>query len=139
MPPTHLPVDIDPIESQVLEKLHSRSRKLLPTSRGASRACKLLPVRPPSNRQQGFHVPVLLLQQIHLLDAPVNVVPLVIPRIVREMLVRVSVGICQDNLSRRLDIGEGIKDVGEMLRDQVLGVVSAFVDGLVAHVSQCVE
>lgn len=117
--------------------LHSGRSKCLPTRRCARRASELVSVGPPADRQQGVHVPIVLLDLEQLVSATVDVVPGLRPRVPREMLVDVGPGIGQDDFARRLDVQEGIEDVGEVLCDQLFGVVFAAVDCLFRDQRRC--
>jgi hypothetical protein len=70
---SYLPVDVQAVQPQVLEQLHSRLRELLPSIIRARWLCEVRGVRPASNRQQDLQVPIPFLQKIELLAAPAKV------------------------------------------------------------------
>ena len=81
-----------------------------------------------------------LLQQEELLGAPVEIaISRVVPRVARVVLVGVGPGVGEVDLACvRVDVREGVEDVGEValldVRGEVTGMVVAGVDGPVDEV-----
>jgi len=73
-------------------------------------------------------VAVGFLEQIQLLDAAVDVVANVVPRIRRVVLVRVGPGVGQEHLPGRTQVGKGVEYMGDLAGGKVSGVVVAAVD-----------
>lgn len=72
-------VDIEPIKAIVLDELDSRARKRLPVSGRPAEADKVGREGPATNREEDSQVPVLLFEQVELLEAAVEVGAGVVP------------------------------------------------------------
>lgn len=83
------------IKSQIQNQLGRRLGKLGPTSISAHRLGELVPISPPADRQEGLHLPVLFLQQVKLLDAAVDIVARVVPRVTGVVLFDIGPGVGQ--------------------------------------------
>ena len=78
--------------------------------------------------------PILLLEQVNLLQAAVQVIPLVIPGVARVVDVFVGPRVRHDDISRvLLHIGKGVEYVGEFLGRDELRWVLATVDAPVTE------
>ena len=74
------------IESQILDYLHSGPSKGLPTRLCRGWLRKIGRICPSTNRQYHFKMPMLLFEEEKLLDTPVYIVSVVIPRVAWVML-----------------------------------------------------
>lgn len=73
--------------SRVTEVLQKRCRPASVAATGSA----FWRVSPSANGEQRLHLPVLLLEQIELLDAAVRVLPLVVPRVPGVVFLEVGV------------------------------------------------
>ena len=126
-----LPVDIDTIQAEVFQQLDTASGK------GATaRLCgcwggEIAGVSPAANGKEQLQISISLLQQVELLDAAVDVVAGVIPRISLVVLFYVAPTVCQvDFACLGTDVGEGVENVRELLDWKILGIVFPSIDGL---------
>lgn len=85
-----LPIDIDPIQPQILHQGDRTLGELGSALGRPDRSGKMIPIAPATNGQHHFHLSIALLEQEQLLDATVYVRPGVVPRIVGVMLVGVG-------------------------------------------------
>lgn len=128
---THLPINIQPVKSQVLQQLHRSLRKILPSSIGTSRRRKVGRIGPPANRQEDLEVTVLLFQKIQLLDTTVDIVAGIRPGVTGVMFLNVGPRVGHiDFPGFRTHIGEGVEDVREPLDRKVLRIMVAPVNCL---------
>ena len=127
---THLPININPIKTQILDKINSRSSKCRTARLRAQRTSEIGRISPSTNRQQNLQIPITLLQQEQLLDAAVDIVPLVIPRVGGIVLVGIGPGIREIDLAGRAHVGECVQDVSQALCGEILWVVVPSIDGL---------
>jgi hypothetical protein len=77
----------------------------------------------------------LLLEEEKLLDTALDIVSSVRPGVSSVVLVRVSIGIRQNHLASRLDIGKGVENVGQLLSRDILRLEVAAINALMMFVS----
>jgi hypothetical protein len=65
-------------------------------------------VRPSSHTEYHLQIPVRRLENLQLLDTAVDIVALVVPGIVGVVLVRVGVGVCQEDCAVGFVVGERV-------------------------------
>ena len=70
------PVNIQTIKPQILDQFNCRTRKSLTASDSRGRLRKVGRICPSTDGQQNLELPVLLLEEIQLLDAAINVLPI---------------------------------------------------------------
>lgn len=69
----NIPVDINPVEPQVLDKLYARAREFGTVGRRCCCLGEAARVRPPPNGEERLELAVSLLEEVELLDAAVDV------------------------------------------------------------------
>ncbi len=79
--------------SLTFDEGHRRVAETLSSRLGRGDGSKLGRVCPSSDREQRLHVPVLLLEEVQLLDAAVGIVSLIVPRVCGVVLLKVRVAI----------------------------------------------
>lgn len=127
----YLPVNIQSIKAKVLHQIHSRRSKLLSSCIRGKWSSKVTRVGPASDRQKNFEVAIILLQQIELLHAPVQVGTDIVPRVAGEMLLDIRPGIRHVYLACVcVDVGKCIQHVGQFVDWELLGGEVAAVDCL---------
>jgi hypothetical protein len=92
-------------------------------------------VSPPSNTEHDFHVAVLRLEERQLLHGAVYIFANVIPRIVGIVDISVCPGICEEDSAILPVVGEGVKNMGKLVRRDVVGEELARVDVPVTEVA----
>jgi hypothetical protein len=92
-------------------------------------------VCPPSNTEHDLHITVLCLKQRQLLHSAVHIVANVIPRIVGIVDISVCPGICEEDSAILPVVGEGVKNMGKLIRRDVVREELARVDVPVAEVA----
>lgn len=116
-------------------KLNSALSKLCSPLFFTGRLLEVAAVRPPADRQQHLEVTVAPLEQVQLLQAPVQVRAAVIPAVVLPVDVRVRPLVRQVDLARLgPHVGERVQNVRQLLDRQVLGPVLAAIDSPVDKV-----
>lgn len=103
--------------------------KLLSTFGSRHRGGEVRAVRPTTDRQKDFEVTVALLVEVELFETTVKIVPNVVPRVCRPVLVGIGPTVGHDNLaSVILDVGKCIQDVSELVSWDLLWLMVAAVD-----------
>lgn len=98
---------------KILQQLHTRFRKRLPPLFRSQRGSEICPQTPPSDTQQRFQIPILLLVKIQLLQISKHVCGIG-SDIPRPRLLDVREGVCEVCFSGFVvDPRESIEDVGE--------------------------
>jgi len=87
------PVNVETIKAPVLDELDGRRCEALASSLGGGDGGELGRVGPPTDGEENLQVAVLLFEEVQLLDAAVNVVPNVIPRVRGVVLLDIRPGI----------------------------------------------
>jgi len=119
-----LPININPVEPQVLNKLYTRARELGTAGSSRCRLGEVSRVRPPPNGEDCLEFAVALLEKVELLDAAVDVVTRIVPGVGRVVLLEVRVRVAQVDLaSFRANIRKGIQDVGQVRSRYILRLV----------------
>ncbi len=95
------------IQSKIKNKSSSRVGKSCPTVRSASRASKVGRVRPAADGDQDFQLAMFLLQQEQLLDATVDIVASLIPRVISVVLLDIRPAVGQVPANASLIEGSG--------------------------------
>ena len=119
------------IKSKVQDQPRGSFSKPSASGLRACRLGKIGRVGPSTDRQQNLQLPILLFEQEQLLDASVDISADIVPGVRWVMLLDVGPGVCQIHFSGLgSDIGERIKDMGQFICREILGVVVAPVDRL---------
>lgn len=130
-PSTHLPVNIDSVEAKVFDQICGRRGKCGSSGGSAQGRGEVARISPTADRKKDFELSVSLFQEEELLDASVDIVSGVTPRIARIVLISIRPGVRKVDLSGfRADISKCIENVGESLGRKILGVEVSTVDGL---------
>lgn len=87
-------------------------------------------VGPSTNGQEDLEIAVALLLQEQLLDAPVDVVSHIVPRVIGIVLVGIRPRIGQENLASIPDISKGVENMGQFFGWEILWIVVAPINGL---------
>ena len=128
-----LPVDVDAVEAQVLDQLDAAVGERLAALRCRSRGVEVLllvGICPATNRKKDFQVAVLLLEKIELLQIPVEVVALVVPRVALVVDLDVGPFVRKEDFTIGTIVAEGVEDVGQFVCGDCLGKVLSPVDTL---------
>ena len=94
-------------------------------------------VRPTADRQEDLEIPVTLLVDVQLFQTAVEIIPNIIPRVRRPVLVGVCPAVGQEDFaSVSLDVGESVQDVGKLVSRNILRLVIAAIAGPVLFFCQ---
>lgn len=90
----------------------------------------LVGIRPSTDRQEDLEVPVLLLQQVQLLQVAVKIVALIVPRVA--VIVNVDVGplVREDDFSVWTVVAKCVENMGEFVYGDGLREVFTAIDTL---------
>lgn len=86
------PVDVDTVETTVSQKLDSTAGKSF-AALGSCYRTEIGRVRPSTNGEKYFEVPILFLEKVNLLDTAVSIIALLIPGICGIVFLQVRVAI----------------------------------------------
>lgn len=145
-----LPVDVEPVEAEVLEQLHGRLGEALAAGGRRGGRGEVGAVGPAADGEQDLEVAVALLEEVELLDAAVDVGADVVPGVARVVLLDVGPAVRHVSgrdvsffsvhggglvviihfTGVRSHVGKGIEHVGQFLGREILRVVLTTVDCL---------
>jgi len=101
------PVDIDPIETKVLDKGECGGGEFCTGDSGGCREGEVRGIGPAADGEKSFETAVALLEEVELLEGTVDVVAWVVPRVGGVVFVGVGPGVCEEDLTGlRADVGE---------------------------------
>jgi hypothetical protein len=128
-----LPVNVDTIESIILDHVHTTGGKVLScriTSTDRIQILLCVGIGPAANAKKDFEVAILLLEEAELLQGTVQVLPRVGPRVAWKMNLGIGVVIAQSNVAVRCVISEGVEEMCQLCGRNLLREVFARINVL---------
>ena len=125
-----LPVDIQPIQSQIGNQLQRRLSEAVPRSIGGQRSLEVVAERPSTHREGSLEIAVLLLELVELVEVAVELCS-IRGHVARVLVLQVCPDVGEENFSSdRADIREGVGDLGQLFSREIGDEVLSGVDGL---------